>query len=77
MYRDRLRAVQIQTQTIRRISKSVAIDERMDKLVRESGRDVEGSSNINSSTDGVHQAEIARSSALSEVRGDYLNALSP
>jgi hypothetical protein len=76
-YRDRLRAVQIQTQTIRRIGKSAGIDERMDKLVAKSGRDVEGSSNIKSSTDEVHQAEIARSSALAEVRGDYLNALLP
>lgn len=76
-YRDRLRAVQIQTQTIRRIGKSAGIDERMDKLVAKSGRDVEGSSNIKSSTDEIHQAEVARSSALAEVRGDYLNALLP
>lgn len=74
-YRDRLRAVQIQTSTVYRISKIGRVEEQLDELVRQSGHDVAGSSRIDSSTTELHQAEIARSAALAEVRGDYLSAL--
>ncbi|MFZ2174547.1 MAG: hypothetical protein WAW17_11010 [Rhodococcus sp. (in: high G+C Gram-positive bacteria)] len=76
-YRDRLRALQSQTATVYRISKSEGIDEQLGELVRQSGHDIDGSSRIDSSATELRQAEIARSTALAEVRGDYLNALLP
>lgn len=74
-YRDRLLAVHIQSATVDRLSRSVGTDEKLAKLVGQSGHDVDGTSQIEASTSDLHEAAIARSAALAEVRGDYLTAL--
>lgn len=76
-YRDKLHAVRIQNATIERISSSVGIDNALDDLIADSGSDEIGSTRIVATTVDLHQAQVARSKALAEVRGDYLNALRP
>lgn len=74
-YRDKLHAVRIQNATIERISGSVGIDNALDALIADSGSNELGSTRITATTADLQQAQAARSKALAEVRGDYLNAL--
>lgn len=74
-YRDKLHAVRIQNATIERITSSVGIDNALDDLIADSGSDEIGSTRIVATTADLQQAQVARSKALAEVRGDYLNAL--
>ncbi|MFK4362379.1 hypothetical protein [Rhodococcus sp. 27YEA6] len=76
-YRDKLHAVRIQNDTIERISSSVGIDTALDDLIADSGSDELGSTRIVATTADLQHAQVARSKAIAEVRGDYLNALRP
>ncbi len=76
-YRDKLHAVRLQNAAIERIGSSVGIDNALDALIAGSGSNELGSSRITASTAELQQAQAARSKALAEVRGDYLNALRP
>ncbi|MCZ4553685.1 hypothetical protein [Gordonia rubripertincta] len=76
-YRDRLRAVQVQTQLIYRLSGATGIDAKLEDLVRRSGSNDIGSARLNAARSELQEAERVRSVALAAVRGDYLNALTP
>lgn len=77
VYRDRLQAVRVRNDTVERISKGADVSADIGTLVAASGHDVLGVSSIIETSADLHAAEAARSSALAEVRGDYLNALMP
>lgn len=74
-YRRKLEAVRIQNATIDRIGNSVGIDNAIDALTAESGIDELGSTLLAATTVDLQFAETARSKALAQVRGDYLNAV--
>ncbi|WP_160093873.1 hypothetical protein [Rhodococcus sp. T7] len=69
--------MRIQNDTVERISKGASVSANIGALVAASGHDVLGASSIIDTSADLHSAESARSSALAEVRGDYLNALMP
>ncbi|MGW5152849.1 hypothetical protein [Rhodococcus koreensis] len=69
--------MRIQNDTVERIRKGAAVSADIGSLVAASGCDVLGVSSIIETSADLHAAEIARSGALADLRGDYLNALMP
>ncbi|MFC9361289.1 hypothetical protein ACFTZB_32515 [Rhodococcus sp. NPDC057014] len=69
--------MRIQNDTVERIRKGAAVSADIGSLVAASGCDVLGVSSIIETFADLHAAEIARSRALADLRGDYLNALMP
>ncbi|MGV9869902.1 hypothetical protein [Rhodococcus koreensis] len=63
--------------TVERIRKGATVSADIGNLISASGRDVLGVSSIIETSADLHAAEIARSAALADLRGDYLNALMP
>lgn len=74
-YHDRLEAARVQTELIHRLSNAAGIDAKLEDLVHRSGSDVVDAERLGSAATDLREAEIARTAALAEVRGDYLSSL--